>query len=69
MWRRDKPDLVGAGTHAPAHLGREHDLVTAARNRLADQLLGLAGGVDVGGVDEIDPGVEGAMDDARRRAV
>ena len=31
--------------------------------RLADDLLGLALGVDVGGVDDVDAGVEGAVDD------
>jgi hypothetical protein len=31
---------------------------------LADDLLRLAGRVDVGGVDEVDAGVQGAVDDA-----
>jgi hypothetical protein len=38
-------------------------------NRLADDLLGLAGGVDVGAVDEVDAGLESAVDDADRVVV
>ena len=33
-------------------------------NRLAEHLLGLAEGVDVGGVDEVDAGGDRARDDA-----
>jgi hypothetical protein len=45
-------------------LGGEDDVVApAAGQRLADDLLGLALGVDVGGVDEVDPGVQGPVDD------
>jgi hypothetical protein len=42
---------------------------TWAFERLADDLLGFAGGVDVGGVDEVDAGVERAVDDADRVVV
>jgi len=46
------------------HLGREHDVVApAAGQRLADDDLGLAFRVDIGGVDEVDPGVERTVDD------
>ena len=45
-------------------LRRQHDVVAAPFQRLADNLLGLAGRVDVGGVEEVDPGVEGSVDDA-----
>ena len=46
------------------HLGGEHDVVAAAAGeRLADDLLRLAARVDVGGVDEVDAGVEGRVDD------
>ena len=46
--------------HLAVDLRREHDGVApAAGERLADDLLGLAARVDVGGVDEVD---------ARRRA-
>jgi hypothetical protein len=41
------------------HLRREYDIVASAGERLADDLLGLAGRVDVRGVDEVDPRVEG----------
>ena len=47
--------------HRPHELGREHDAVAPVRDRLADDLLGLAGGVDVGGVDEVDAGFERAV--------
>jgi hypothetical protein len=42
---------------------REHDVVTSPGEGLADDDLGLAGGVDVCGVDERDAGVERAVDD------
>jgi hypothetical protein len=51
------------------HLGGEHHVLAAALEGLADDLLGLAGGVDVGGVDEVDPGVERGVDDADRLVV
>jgi hypothetical protein len=56
-------ELVGVVAHRAVHLGREHDVVAAPGERLADDLLRLAARVDVGGVDEVDPGVEGAVDD------
>lgn len=56
--------MVGIVVEGPADLGGQHDVVAAAIERLADDLLGLAGGVDVGGVDEVDAGVEGGVDDA-----
>ncbi len=62
--RRELPELVGVVAHRAVHLGREDDLVApAVREGLADDLLRLAPGVDIGGVDEVDPGVEGAVDD------
>ena len=45
---------VGVLAHRHEELRRQHDVVAAALERLADDLLGLAGGVDVGGVDEVD---------------
>ena len=39
------------------------------RERLADDLLGLAVRVDVGGVDEVDPGVQRRVDDPDRLVV
>jgi hypothetical protein len=56
--------LVGVLAHGAMDLGGEDDVVApAAGQRLADDLLGLALGVDVGGVDEVDPGVQGPVDD------
>src|SRR5690606_21400361 len=49
-----------------AGLGGEHDVVAAALEGLADDLLRLAAGVDVGRVDEVDPGVERPVDDLDR---
>ena len=50
-------------------LGGEDDLVAPASQRLADDDLGFALRVDVGGVDEVDAGVEGTVDDLDRRIV
>jgi hypothetical protein len=51
-------------------LRREHDVVAPpAGQRLADDLLRLAARVDVGRVDEVDPGVERAVDDPHARVV
>src|SRR6202043_3898872 len=59
------PLLVGVVAHRAVHLGRQDDMLApAAGQRLADDLLGLAARVDVGGVDEVDPRVERPVDDA-----
>src|ERR1022692_3924984 len=51
-------------------LGGEHDPVApSAGQRLADNLLRLAGRVHVRGVDEVDPGVERLVDDPDRIVV
>src|SRR5215218_10028744 len=56
--------------HRVVELGAEDDVVAApAGERLADDLLGLALAVDVGGVDEVDPGVQRRVDDPDRLAV
>ena len=61
---------AGVLAHREADLGREHDIVPPAPGEcLADDLLGLAGGVDVGGVDEVDTCVQGGVDDADRLVV
>jgi hypothetical protein len=44
--------------------GQDDVVALAAGQRLADDHLGLTGRVDVGGVDEVDPGVQRAVDDA-----
>ena len=43
--------------------GEEDALASSAGERLADDLLRLPARVDVGGVDEVDPGVERRVDD------
>jgi hypothetical protein len=50
--------VVRAVAHGHPDLGGEQQLVPAAPQDLAHDLLGLAAGVDVGGVDEVDPGVQ-----------
>ncbi len=55
--------VVAPVAHRQARLGGEHDVVAAAGDGLADHLLGLAAVVRVGGVDEVDPGLKGCIDD------
>ena len=63
-------ELVRIVAHLAVELGGQHDVVAlAARQGLADDLLGLAARVDVGGVDEVDPGVERGVDDPDRLVV
>src|ERR1700689_878581 len=45
---------VAALAHLEMHLGGQHDLVTPAPERLPRNLLGLARGVHVRGIDEVD---------------
>ena len=56
--------LVRILAHRPVHLGGQHDVVAPAFQCLADDLLRLAAAISVGGVDEVDAGVQGFMDDA-----
>jgi hypothetical protein len=56
---------VRVGAHRRGELRREHDAVAAAGDCLADDLLGLAGGVHIRRLDEVDAGVERRMDDPR----
>ena len=64
------PHVLGPGA-APllvdghAELGREHHLVAAPGQRAAEKLLAAGAAVDVGGVEEVDAGVERRVDDAR----
>ncbi len=53
-----QPGVVRAAPHRHPHLGGHQHLVPAARQDLAQDFLGLAAGVDVGGIDEVDPGVQ-----------
>jgi hypothetical protein len=48
--------------------GQEH-ILAAARDRLSDQLLVVAGAVHVGGIDEVAAGIEKVMDHANRLRV
>jgi hypothetical protein len=61
--RRELPRWLGLSLIGMNAFGREHDVVAASGQGLADEDLGLAGGVDVGGVDEGDAGVKRAVDD------
>ena len=61
--------LVGVIAHRACTLGRQDDVVAASLERLAHDLFGLAAGVRVGGVDEVDPGVQRLVDDADRVVV
>src|SRR4051812_4208365 len=59
--------LVRVVAHAAVDLGGEHDVLAAAIGKcLADDLLRLPARVDIRGVDEVDPRVERAVDDADR---
>jgi len=50
--------------HVAAELGREHDLLAAALERVADEGFAVpAAAVDVGGVDQRDPGIDRRLDD------
>ena len=62
-------ELVRVVAHRAVHLGGQHHVVAPALQRLADDLLGLAARVHVRGVDEVDPGVERAVDDRGRLVV
>ncbi len=52
--------------HIPEFRGEDH-VLTAALEGAADDLLRYAAGIDVRRVDEVDPGVERAVDDAHAR--
>ncbi|MDF2811349.1 MAG: hypothetical protein K0S56_2380 [Microvirga sp.] len=58
------PLHVGILAHRPMQLRGQHNAVAASLQSLADNLLGLACAVTVGGVDEVDPRVQGFVDDA-----
>src|SRR5581483_1986732 len=58
---------VGVLPHREVGLGgQDHLIPAAADQRLGHDLLGLPARVDVGRVDEVDPGVEGPVDDPDR---
>src|SRR5215472_15102333 len=55
---------IGALPHREVHLGSQHDVVASSGERLTYDLLRLAGRVHVGGIDEVDAGVQRGVDDA-----
>ena len=55
-----------AGVEAVARLGGEHPVGAPGRDQAAHDLLRRAAVIDVGGVDEVHPGVEGGVDDSAR---
>jgi hypothetical protein len=58
---------IGALAHAAVRLGRQHEFVpghAGILQGLAGDLLGQAVGIDVGGVEEVDPGIERPGDKA-----
>ncbi len=56
---------VGVLAHDAVHLGGQNDLLPILLGqRLAHDLLGLAERIDIGRVDEVDPRIERAVDDA-----
>src|SRR5207247_9671404 len=56
--------VVRTRAHLPVDLRRQDHLVAPVLQGLAHDLLGPALAIDVGGVDEVDPGVERRMDHA-----
>ena len=53
---------VGIVPHGVERLGGEDDVVAPALECLPDDLFGLAAAVHIGGVDEVDPGIERPVD-------
>ena len=55
---------VGVGPHRSVELGGQHHVLPPASGQsLGHDLLGLAGGVHIGRVDEVDTGIESGVDD------
>ena len=66
MWQRRQPRRVRPRVAAAVDLGGQHDLLPPAAalgEPAADDLLGLAAAVDVGGVEEVDAGLERRVHD------
>ena len=61
-----RADVVGPVAEAEGRLGRDENLVAAALDRLAEDVLGHAVGIDVGGIEHRDAGVEADIDHAAR---
>lgn len=58
--------FVGARLEAVEDLGGQDDLLAAGAQRLAENLLGLADRIDIGGVEKIDAAVDADFDEAAR---
>ena len=61
--------IVGPLAHRAHRLGGDHHVRTLDAQRLdrpAGELLRLALGIDVGGIDEVDPGIQRLLDEGRR---
>lgn len=54
---------VGALAHPTEHLRRDDEFVPSSLDGVPDDALALAVGVDVRGVEDVDPRVDGAVDD------
>ncbi len=69
MWPRDRPTAFGPGPIRPRTLVATIDVLALdaeVAQRLPELDLGLAFRIDVGGVDEIDAGLERAADERGR---
>jgi len=53
-----KADLIRALAHSAENLGGDDDVLAARAESFAEHGLGFAGGINVGGVDKVDSGVE-----------
>jgi hypothetical protein len=62
---RDRPRLVGAGSHRMAQLGGDHHVVAVGEvlQRASEDLLTHPKRINVGGIEEIDPQLKGVLDD------
>ena len=69
MCLRERPRSLGAVAHGVEDFGGDDELFAAGlelAQELAGDALALAEGVDVGGVEEVDAGFDGALDDGAR---
>src|SRR5947209_8871278 len=60
-----EPGAIGSVMHFAVHLGGDDDLVPLREvlQSASEDLLTLPKGIDVGGIEEIDPQLEGFLDD------
>jgi hypothetical protein len=64
-----QPALVRAAAHDAMHLGGDHDFIARGERaqRPARDLFADADRIDVGGVEEVDAGLEGLADERQAR--